>query len=156
MKSLFQALVLVVVIVGGFIVFVGLFSGECSSGSSSPSTVSSTPSNVQQTRSVNRFRNRLGYTIKTGTTCYTNGADKQCSPPATLMNLTLYKNSTLAQNVSEMRTVGSIPHGTKVKIVQIEELNGKATAQIKWKKKFGWMSINLLSTRYQKPVGDRF
>ncbi len=152
MKSLFQALVLVVVIVGGFIVFVGLFSGECSSGSSSPSTVSSSPEIVQSPSSVNRFTNSVGSVIKVGSNCYTNGAGRQ----STLMNLTLYKQSTLTQNASEMRTVGDIPHGTKVKIVQIEELNGRATAQIKWKNKLGWMSINLLSTRYQKPVGDRF
>ncbi len=156
MKSLVSGLFFCVVVFVAFMLFVGLFTGECSNSKSTTSTTQSKIKKVQSPISVNTFTNRLGDQIKVGDFCFTNGADRNATPPATLMNLSLYEESILNKRASQMISAGKIPHGKKVKVIKIEKFKGKGFAQIKWKSKYGWMSINLLSPKYQKPVGDRF
>lgn len=153
MKSLISGLLFAFIVIGAFVFMLGVFTGELSVGDPTPSQTATQKATPKE---VSSFKNRQGDVISVGSKCFTNGADKNCNPPATLMKLSLYDKSTLNRALGQFKLLCKIPHGTKVTILKIESFNGKATAQIKWGNKKGWMSINLLANKYQKPVGDRF
>lgn len=89
-----------------------------------------------------------------GSSGFLDGRDLEASPPLTIRRVRLW------DDVPRQRVVGQLPHGTRVRVLDRREHDGRTYYQVEarggLRRRRGWVWSAFLSDRRHEPVGDWF